>query len=71
LPAPAYEPVEAHDYILGTQPVGIGHAGNGQPYRAVRCYGVRREVWRKTADGSEVAVVVPQQQVILAKMDVY
>ena len=36
-----------------------------------RSYGVRREVWRNTADGSEVASVVPQQQLLLAKMDVY
>jgi len=70
-PVAKYEPVEAQDFILGAKPVGIGHTEDGVPYRFLRCVGVRREVWKKTADGSEVAVVVPQEQIILAKMDVY
>jgi hypothetical protein len=70
-PVAEYEPVGAEDFILGAKPAGIGRTEDGVPYRFVRCVGVRREVWKKTDDGSEVAVVVPQEQIILAKMDVY
>ena len=69
--APRFEPVGAQDFVLGTEALGIGHDETGRPYRVLRSYGVRRAVWRNTADGSEVASVVPQQQLLLAKMDVY
>lgn len=67
----AYEPVEARDFILAARPAGIGHTADGVPYRFLRCFGVRREVWKKTADGSEVTVMVPHEQVLIAKLDVY
>ena len=70
-PAPQFETMGAQDYVLGTEPVGIGHDEAGRPYRVLRSYGVRREVWKNTADGSEVATVQPQQQLLLARMDVY
>lgn len=70
-PVAQYVPVEVRDYILGATLLGVGHTDGGVPYRLLRSVGLRREVWKKTADGSEVAVVVPQQQLILAKMDVY
>lgn len=69
--APRFEAVGAQDFVLGTEALGIGHDETGRPYRVLRSYGVRREVWRNTADGSEVANVVPQQQLLLARMDVY
>lgn len=68
---PRFEAVGAQDYVFGTEALGIGHDETGRPYRVLRSFGVRREVWRNTADGSEVASVVPQQQLLLAKMDVY
>lgn len=68
---PRFETVGAQSYVLGTEAVGIGHDEAGRPYRVLRSYGVRREVWKNTADGSEVATVEPQQQLLLAKMDVY
>jgi hypothetical protein len=71
IPVSKYEPVGAEDFILSAKPAGIGHTEDGVPYRFLRCVGVRREVWKKRADGSEVAVVVPQEQIIIAKMDVY
>jgi predicted anti-sigma-YlaC factor YlaD len=71
VPVAKYEPVEAQDFILGARPLGIGHTRDGVPYRFLRCVGLRREVWKKTDDGSEVAIVVPQEQIIVAKMAVY
>ena len=72
VPAPGAEvaAVDTRDYILGTEELGVGHDEAGQPYRIVRSIGVRRVVWRG-ADGTEVAQVEPQQQLLLAKMDVY
>ena len=70
-PVAKYVPVESQDFVLGAKQVGIAHTEDGVPYRLLQCVGVRRETWKKTADGSEVAVVVPQQEIILAKMDVY
>jgi anti-sigma factor RsiW len=70
-PVAAYKSLGAQDYILAAKPAGIGHTKDGVPYRFLRCIGVRREVWKKTADGSEVAVVMPQEQIMLARMDVY
>jgi hypothetical protein len=70
-PVAEYEPVESQNFVLGAKQVGIGRTEEGVPYRLVQCVGVRRETWKKTSDGSEVAVVVPQQEIILAKMDVY
>jgi hypothetical protein len=69
--ASPFESVEAEDYILGTEPLGIGRDERGRPYRILRGYGVRREVWRNPENGSEVARVVPRQHLLLARMDVY
>jgi hypothetical protein len=67
----AYEAVVARDFILAAEPLGVGHDEAGRPFRVVRTYGVRREVWKNSADGTEVASVVPQQHLLLARMDVY
>ena len=70
-PVAQYLPVEAENFMLGVKQVGITHTENGVPYRLLQCIGVRREIWQKTSDGSQVAVVVPQQEIILAQMDMY
>lgn len=66
-----YEAVGAEDIILGAEPVGIGHDEAGRPYRMVRSYGLRRSIWKNSADGSEMATMEPQQHLLLARMDVY
>jgi len=71
MPETSYEPVEARDFILGARQIGVGHTADGQPYRVLHAYGLQRAVWKNSRDGSKVATVEPQQQILLAKMDVF
>lgn len=64
-------PAETVDYILGARELGICRAPDGSPYKVVQCVGLSRQVWENTGDGRRLAQTVPQQRVLLVKMNTY